>query len=550
MAGCDRMSRDVEEVHSFLRVHAAAASEAAHQQVLQAQCMQLVAKFQSSRIGMSEATRILEALSQGPWSAEQNKGLREACAGSAMTGSTSTSQKTQLLLDPDQYMTASMWKFLQASAFSEQSKLHSYCMYLNKLGLGHPSEQTAKHCTAKLWLIVRGEQALQLDGAAMLALSEEFKSTMDKFPKPATALPKYPSEPTFWQPMQPELYAKMYEVEPPLPSKLDHAAVARLLQGWPCRKTNKRVGGPGVLSQAGSSGNPMMCMQQMIANTVQNVVQQLSPYRVPEANIQLLGGNLRGRAQLARGCSEVQMALAQQQPATGILPLAQPAFPHQDEPLGLELPGRMQDSRAFSEEVLDSPSGPRIAAADHVDAFEAEMHLAVAARAATAKKAAAKQEAAAKKAASKEEAAAKKAASKEEPAARKVPAAKMVPAAKKVTAAKKVLKHPAAAGAPHAPVLKRPAAAAGAPPALKRPAGSPMAGGHDARPAVPLDGPPADVLLYLGGRIYDDAKQERLRCYRQIGDKVEKSISYKAKSRADCFLVAFQDIENDPRAQA
>ena len=206
------------------------------------------------------------------------------------------------------------------------------------------------------------------------------------------------------------------------------------------------------------------------------------------------------------------MALAQQQPAAGLLPLpmAQPALPHHDEPLGLELPGRMQDSRASSEGTLDSSSAPRIAAADHVDAFEAEMQLAVAA-----KKAAAKKEA----------------------------------AAKKVPAAKKVLKRPAAAGAPHAPVLKRPAAA-GAPPVLKRPAGSPMAGGHDARPAVPLDGPPADVLLYLGGRIYDDAKQERLRCYRQIGDKVEKSISYKTKSRADCFLVAFQEIENDPRACA
>ena len=96
--------------------------------------------------------------------------------------------------------------------------------------------------------------------------------------------------------------------------------------------------------------------------------------------------------------------------------------------------------------------------------------------------------------------------------------------------------------------LKRPSAAPAAPgPVLKRPAGSPMTGGHDARPAVPLDGVPAEVMLYLGGRIYDDPTGQRLLCYRQIGDRVEKTISYKVKSRAECFLQAFREIENDPR---
>ena len=74
-----------------------------------------------------------------------------------------------------------------------------------------------------------------------------------------------------------------------------------------------------------------------------------------------------------------------------------------------------------------------------------------------------------------------------------------------------------------------------------------MAGGHDARPPVPLDGHPTDVLRYLGGKIYDDPKNQRLRCYRQLGDKVEKTISYKTRSRADCFLQAFHEIEMDPR---
>ena len=192
--------------------------------------------------------------------------------------------------------------------------------------------------------------------------------------------------------------------------------------------------------------------------------------------------------------------------AEALLGLPRMAAPsHVDAPAGVLVPPQAEallgHPRIAAPSHVDAPAGvlvpppsalteaeallghPRIAAPRHLDAFEADMLLAVAAR----------------------------------------------PEVKK-----KVLKRPSAAGAPHEPVLKRPD-------------GSPMARGPDARPAAPLDGHPADVLRYLGGRIYDDSKNRRLRCYRQIGDKVEKTISYKTRSRADCFLQAFQEIEMDPR---
>ena len=297
-------------------------------------------------------------------------------------------------------------------------------------------------------------------------------------------------------------------------------------------------------------------ISQMIQQGIQIAMQQLSP-RVPEANIRFLGGNLSGRGSLCTKANEVALSAvshAALQPAgvlmagvlepppteaEALLGLPRMAAPsHVDAPAGVLVPPQAEallgHPRIAAPSHVDAPAGvlvpppsalteaeallghPRIAAPSHLDAFEADMLLAVAAR----------------------------------------------PEAKK-----KVLKRPSAAGAPHEPVLKRPA---GSPmagghdarpavpldghhadvlhePVLKRPAGSPMAGGHDARPAVPLDGHHADVLLYLGGRIYDDSKSRRLRCYRQIGDKVEKSISYKTRSRADCFLQAFQEIEMDPR---
>ena len=147
--GMSLPTRDVEEVHKFLRVHAAACSEEEHQEVRQAQCSQLVAKLQSAAIGVTQATCILEEVDHGPWLADQKQLLRSAVATVAMTKEASTSAKTQVLFHPDQYMTASMWKHLETSAYSEQSKLHSYCLYLNQMGLGISSEQTAKHCTAK-----------------------------------------------------------------------------------------------------------------------------------------------------------------------------------------------------------------------------------------------------------------------------------------------------------------------------------------------------------------------------------------------------------------
>jgi len=99
-------------------------------------------------------------------------------------------------------------------------------------------------------------------------------------------------------------------------------------------------------------------------------------------------------------------------------------------------------------------------------------------------------------------------------------------------ASAKVLKRPAPAveDRADAPVLKRPAAA--------------HAPAQAGRPKIPQPGNP---VLYLGGRIYDDGK--RLRCYKQIGDRVEKSIAYKGSDRQQAFQTAFEAIENDPRVK-
>ena len=79
--------------------------------------------------------------------------------------------------------------------------------------------------------------------------------------------------------MQPDLYVKMYEKVPPLPSRLDQVAVARLLRVWPCRNTNKFAKGP-----AGSLGDMsqlMLSTPQMIQQGLQVALQQQLSPKVP-----------------------------------------------------------------------------------------------------------------------------------------------------------------------------------------------------------------------------------------------------------------------------
>ena len=103
-----RIAQDVEEVHRFLRVHAVAASEAAHAQLVYAQCKQLVFKFNASPMTIDDATRVLEVLADGPWTPAQALELRTACANGARPGTCSTSQKCQTFHDPENYLTPSV----------------------------------------------------------------------------------------------------------------------------------------------------------------------------------------------------------------------------------------------------------------------------------------------------------------------------------------------------------------------------------------------------------------------------------------------------------
>ena len=104
-------------------------------------------------------------------------------------------------------------------------------------------------------------------------------------------------------------------------------------------------------------------------------------------------------------------------------------------------------------------------------------------------------------------------------------------AAKKEKSANEIMKRPAAAESG-----KRPAAIA----IMKRPAATESG----KRPAVPKDRTP---IAWQGGKIYDDPKQQKVRCYKRKGDRIESGFSYKKASRHSAYQKAFTAIEEDPR---
>ena len=498
-------ARDVKEIHNFLLVHAGAASEEAHIEVRNAQCKQLILKMDNYSMSMDEATQALEAIKEGPWTPEQKKEIQSAVAKAATVGARFTSQRTQTLLEPENYLTRSLWNLLDSPRFTESSKLHSYCMFLNKLGLTNPSERTVQNCTAKFWLAVRGADVFQLDGGSMIALSQNFKKMLMSFPRVSTSLTTYPSQPLFLRDVSPEVYVSAYEGEDAAPNQLDHIDVVRLVKVWPCRSSNKFVARASSSSIVPSAGDPMKRMQEMLVATIQNVFQPMlsaGTQAPPQPNIQYLrGGGGPGSSSLLRKASEVASAGEAQDGnpfkrgrtlgvEESIVPTHQEALPA-PVPAASEAEAPPQPRAGALALRAPSPqpgtAAPRVATAHDIDLVEADMVKAVAERDRT---------------------------RKEGQGAMKKPAGKVVP---------EVLGVPAAAAVPA--VL-------------------------GVRPKTPSLKSPASPVYYLGGRIYEDRKNQRLRCYRQIEDKVEKTMSYKKRPREDCYEEAFKAIEMDPRVCA
>ena len=557
--------RDVEQVHKFLHVHGQAAAEAIHAEVVQTQCKQLALKFRTSAMSVDEATQVLEALTAaGPWTAAQAQELRAACASSVRpAGATgSTSQRTQVFLDPESFLTPAVWKVMESSAYSEKAKLHCYCTLLNKLGLAAPSEKTTQHCTAKFWLAIRGKEALQFDGSTMRALSDELKQMLSSLPAPPHLRPNFPSDPECFRKEDPDAFALVYNEEPPEASRLEHEDVAKVLKNWPCRNSHRSVkGATGVLALPGvmtaSTSNPMMHMQQMMVNAMGQIFQQMSSssgqspqqQQQPQLKMLHLHGKHHGGSLLAKKASEVALESAhlprdQQEPC--MLPLQQPpaaAFHMQAPPLQqhlalLEAPEPpLQAPPLQQHPALEAPEPPLLDDPNPKSWMAAQAQGALAMPSVGALSVGS--------GVSVEELEAQMANASKKAAADanlKRPASEALDAEKTEGATAKTGKK-----GKKPEIMKRPAGAM--PEIMKRPAGA-MTGGPKAagRPKVPVDADgQAPVLYYLGGKIYDDDKGKRLRCYVQIGDKVEKSISYKTRSRAHCYRAAFEAIEKDPR---
>lgn len=257
---------DVDAVQKFIRVHAAAATALEHEQLVKAQSIQLQAKFRSSNIAVEQATEIMELLSAGPWSANDRQELCRALAAAATSSTRGLPQVLQSFYDADNYLVPSVWQLFDDERVSEKAKHLAYCEFLAKLGLSNPSEKTVQHCVVKFWVAVRGVAAQEMSGFDKLACCRDFKAQLKRCPKATSRTVCFPSMPSQWQQIEPELYEIVYKHEQPMLSKLNSVEVARAIHKWPMRSSSNEARGNHSLSTNSASSSSTPDMRQHMMN--------------------------------------------------------------------------------------------------------------------------------------------------------------------------------------------------------------------------------------------------------------------------------------------
>ena len=112
--------------------------------------------------------------------------------------SPATSARGQTFLEPDEYLTQPLWDFLGGDT-SENQKMAAFTSHLGRLGLINPKEPTVKHCTAKFYLIVRGNACLDLRKEDKCANNAVFKKSLEAFAGGVLGTVVFPRSPHEWR---------------------------------------------------------------------------------------------------------------------------------------------------------------------------------------------------------------------------------------------------------------------------------------------------------------------------------------------------------------
>ena len=116
----------------------------------------------------------------------------------------------------------------------------AYTSHLGRLGLINPKEPTVKHCTAKFYLIVRGNACLDLRKEDKCANNAVFKKSLEAFAGGVLGTVVFPRSPHEWRVTEAVRYLEVFGKVPPVQSKLHPQDIARVLSDWPCRKSSLR----------------------------------------------------------------------------------------------------------------------------------------------------------------------------------------------------------------------------------------------------------------------------------------------------------------------
>ena len=220
------------------------------------QFAKILLQIKGSSVNMESATKLLDSLKQIDWSHEESAKLQAEVANSIQLSVTCQGRKAlQDYTALAAYLPAALWDDLLGSSLSGQAKLELLLMFGHKLGLSNPTESTMQFMCAVFLLSTEGQKALLLPPSVRLETLRMIKRVWKQFTSraPMAILPhilKLPSCVQEFKDAYPAEFAKVFEIGPPAPCRLNWSDISICATGTPMRGRFMQVQAP--LSMNGS----------------------------------------------------------------------------------------------------------------------------------------------------------------------------------------------------------------------------------------------------------------------------------------------------------
>ena len=205
-----------------------------------------ITRWSTTRMNMHEGAQLLAAIPNGPWSAEDQRGLMDAVGQGIIRASVAGAgggPKGQTMMSFEGWFNSGLKDSLEGIG-SERMRLNHGAAFLWSIGATGLTETSLAAVLATMWLVMDKKSAQNMTGMQKLLALNDFKACVKRIVKQKrhrarTAV--YSLTPQQWQAHQPALHAEVYGNDPPLAAFLPAVEVMTAVNAWPARKTSALV---------------------------------------------------------------------------------------------------------------------------------------------------------------------------------------------------------------------------------------------------------------------------------------------------------------------